>query len=70
MTRVERIWKLHRTIVDPASDIEEVRRAKRALLFALATPDKMHNAAIPASERRKRLTRHCEKSVFCEGPFS
>jgi len=41
MTRAERIWTLHRTILGPTSDSGEVRRSKRALLVALATPDKL-----------------------------
>jgi hypothetical protein len=63
--RAERIWNLHRTIVDPASDSDEVRRSKRALLIALGTPDELFQSDISAPERRTRQElRHSQQSPF------
>jgi hypothetical protein len=65
MTRAERIWNLHRTIVDPLSDSEEVRRSKRAVLITLAMPDKLFQSDVPLPEQRTRQEpRHSHQSPF------
>jgi hypothetical protein len=65
ITRAERIWNLHRTIVDPTSDRDEVRRSKRALLIALATPDELFQSDTPTLEQRARQElRHSQQSPF------
>jgi|ERR1051325_9207349 hypothetical protein len=65
MTRAERIWTLHRTILDPTSDSGEVRRSKRALLVALATSDKLFQADLRAPEpRTHQEVRHSQRSPF------
>jgi len=65
ITRAERIWNLHRTIVNPTLDSGEVRRSKRALLVALATPDKLFQADLRAPEPRTRQeVHHSQRSLF------
>jgi hypothetical protein len=65
ITRAERIWNLHRAIINPISKSGEVRRSKRALLVALATPDKLVQAELPVPQRRTRQeSRHSQRSPF------
>ena len=46
----ERIFRLHRIIVNPSSEIEEVRNAKRRLLAILAKPEKLPTMTTPSIE--------------------
>ena len=64
MTRAEKIWSLHRIIVDPTSDDGTVRRSKRALLVALATPERRFRANIPGLKGRTRKVAHLQQFPF------
>lgn len=50
----ERIWKLHRTITDPAVKRSTVKDAKRALLGALIVHNQLRNIPVPPISKRAR----------------
>jgi hypothetical protein len=65
MTRAEEIWNLHRTIVNPTSDRRDVRRSKRALLIAWASPDKLFQADLRSlAPRSHKPVGHSQQSAF------
>jgi hypothetical protein len=64
ITRAEKIWNLHRIVINPISGRGEVKRSKRALLVALATPDKLVQADLHAAKPSSRKLRHSERSLF------
>lgn len=73
-----RISDLHRRLIDPASDIETVKTAKRSLLRLLSDPltlpvittPPMTPPLLPGADRQRKpveATRVCE---ICERPLS